>query len=40
LCVQKQINIKGLDANKKRAEAYELEQEALNFLDEKVIFAQ
>lgn len=40
LCVQKQINIKVLDANKKRAKAYELEQEALNILDEKVIFAQ
>ncbi len=38
--VQKEINNKVLKANQKRAEAYELEQEALNILDEKVIYAQ
>ena len=36
---QQAINDKVLDANKKRAEAYELEQEALTMLDEQVIYA-
>ena len=37
---QMEINSKILDANRKRTEAYELEQEALAILDEKVINAQ
>ena len=37
---QAKINNKILDANHKRTEAYELEQEALTFLDEKVIYAR
>ena len=37
---QKTINDKVLEANRKRAEAYKLEQEALNVLDEKVIYAR
>ena len=37
---QIEINRKMLDANRKRTEAYELEQEALAILDEKVIYAQ
>ena len=37
---QQAINDKVLDANKKRAEAYELEQEALTMLDKQVIYAQ
>ena len=38
--IQKEINNKILDANHKRTEAYELEQEALTVLDEKVIYAE
>ena len=38
--IQIEINNKVLEANRKRTEAYELEQEALTFLDEKVIYAQ
>ncbi len=38
--IQAQINAKVLDANKKRAKAYKLEQEALSVLNEKVIYAQ
>jgi len=37
--IQKEINDKILEANKKRTEAYKLEQEALTVLDEKVIYA-
>lgn len=37
---QKEINDKVLEANKKRAKAYKLEQKALNILNEKVIHAQ
>ena len=37
---QKVINDKVLEANKKRAKAYKLEQEALYVLNEKVIYAQ
>ena len=37
---QKTINDKVLEANRKRAEAYKLEQEALTVLDEKVIYAR
>ena len=37
---QKIINDKILYANKKRTKAYELEQDALNVLDEKVIYSQ
>ena len=37
---QQEINNKVLDANKKRAEAYNLEQEALTVLDEQVIYAR
>ena len=37
---QKAINDKVLEANRKRTEAYELEQEALTVLDEKVIYAR
>jgi type I restriction enzyme S subunit len=36
--VQKTINDKVLEANRKRFEAYELEQKALKIMDEKVIF--
>ncbi len=38
--VQKTINDKVLKANSERAKAYELEQNALNVLNEKVIYAQ
>ena len=38
--VQKIINDKVLEANRKRTEAYKLEREALNVLDEKVIHAR
>ena len=37
---QQAINDKVLEANRKRTEAYKLEQEALTFLDEKVIYAR
>ena len=37
---QRAINAKVLEANQKRTEAYELEQEALTVLDEKVIYAR
>ncbi len=37
---QQKINDKVLDANKKRAKAYELEQEALAVLNEQVIYAR
>ena len=37
---QMAINDKVLEANRKRTEAYKLEQEALSFLDEKVIYAR
>ena len=37
---QRVINSKVLEANRKRTEAYELEQEALTVLDEKVIYAR
>lgn len=37
---QKKINDKVLDANKKRTQAYKLEQEALSILNGKVIYAQ
>ena len=37
---QKAINDKILEANRKRTEAYKLEQEALTVLDEKVIYAR
>ena len=37
---QQEINNKVLKANKKRAEAYELEQEALTILNDQVIYAQ
>lgn len=37
--VQKTINDKVLDANRKRFDAYELEQKALKMMDEEVIFA-
>ena len=37
---QQEINNRVLTANKKRAEAYNLEQEALTVLDEQVIYAQ
>ena len=37
---QQEINNKVLEANKKRAEAYNLEQEALTVLDEQVIYAR
>ena len=37
---QKEINHKVLEANRKRTEAYNLEQEALRALDEKVIYAR
>ena len=38
--VQRDINDTVLEANRKRTEAYSLEQEALKVLDEKVIYAQ
>lgn len=38
--IQKTINDKVLEANRKRFEAYELEQKALKIMDEKVIFAE
>lgn len=38
--IQKTINDKVLAANKKRARAYELEQEALQVLNDKVVYAQ
>ena len=37
--IQKEINDKVLEANKKRTQAYKLEQEALTVLNEKVIYA-
>ena len=37
--IQREINDKVLEANQKRTEAYDLEQEALTFLNEKVISA-
>ena len=37
--IQQEINNKVLTANKKRTEAYDLEQEALTVLDEQVIYA-
>ena len=38
--VQKEINKTVLEANRKRTEAYNLEQKALRVLDEKVIYAR
>lgn len=38
--IQKQINDLALEANKKRYEAYELEQDALRIMDEEVIYAK
>jgi type I restriction enzyme S subunit len=38
--VQKEINDKVLEANKKRTDAYKLEQDALTILDEKVIYTK
>ena len=38
--IQQEINNKVLTANKKRTEAYDLEQKALTVLDEQVIYAQ
>ena len=38
--MQRKINDSVLDANRKRTEAYNLEQEALRVLDEKVIYAR
>lgn len=38
--IQKQINDLALEANAKRYEAYKLEQEALNVMNEEVIYAQ
>jgi type I restriction enzyme S subunit len=37
---QRVINSKVLEANQKKTEAYELEQEALTVLDEKVVYAR
>ena len=37
--IQQEINNKVLTANKKRTEAYDLEQEALTVLNEQVIYA-
>lgn len=37
---QQEINNRVLDGNKKRTEAYDLEQEALTVLDEQVIYAR
>ena len=38
--IQSQINALALAANKKRYEAYKLEQQALTIMDEKVIFTK
>ena len=38
--VQREINDTVLEANRKRTEAYNLEQKALSVLDEKVIYAR
>ena len=38
--IQWEINEKVLEANRKRTEAYNLEQEALKVFDEKVIYAR
>ena len=38
--VQKQINDLALEANQKRYEAYQLEQEALRIMDAEVIYAK
>ena len=38
--VQKQINNLALEANQKRYEAYQLEQEALRIMDDEVIYAK
>ena len=38
--VQKQINDLALEANQKRYEAYQLEQEALRIMDTEVIYAK
>ena len=38
--VQKKINLLALEANKKRYEAYNLEQEALRIIDDEVINAK
>ena len=38
--IQREINDTVLEANRKRAEAYNLEQEALRVLDEEVIYAR
>ena len=38
--MQRQIDDTVLKANRKRAEAYNLEQEALRVLDEKIIYAR
>ena len=38
--VQREINDTVLEANRKRTEAYNLEQKALRVLDEKVIYVQ
>ncbi len=38
--VQRDINNRVLEANQKRTEAYELEQEALTILNEKIIYAR
>ena len=38
--VQQKINDTVLEANQKRTEAYNLEQEALRMLDKKVIYAR
>lgn len=38
--VQKKINALALEANKKRYEAYKLEQEALEIMDKEVIYAK
>ncbi|MCI9081270.1 MAG: hypothetical protein HFI70_02910 [Lachnospiraceae bacterium] len=38
--VQSKINRLALEANRKRYQAYELEQQALNILNEEVIYAE
>ena len=38
--VQEKINALALEANKKRYEAYKLEQEALEIMDKEVIYAK
>lgn len=38
--IQQKINNKVLEANKKRTEAYDLEQEALTVLNDQVIYAR